>query len=465
MKKTKIICSIGPASSDEKVLEKMIESGMNVARFNMSHGTHESHKLLIDAVKKARENLHAPVGIMIDTKGPEIRVKQFENSNVFLTNGAQFVLTTNQMLGNEKMVSVTYNKLPKILKKGTKILLNDGNIELKVEKTTKTDVICTVVNGGELSNNKSINLPDVKTEMVYLSEQDKSDIAFAKEMGADFLAISFVNCPEDVLSVKEYLNEIKFKHVKIISKIESNEGVKNFDKILKVSDGIMVARGDLGVEIDFVKIPILQKEFISKCNHCGKIVVTATQMLESMITNPRPTRAEISDVANAIFDGSTAIMLSGETAAGKHPVEVVETMKRIAIESENYISGVDRKIEAKNTSKCLGYAVYAMSQTKNIEAIVVATQSGKSAENISSYRPQVPIVACTPNEKIFNKLSIFYGVYPVLDSSYKTLAELKASTLEKTLKTNLVKKGDKVVYVCGQTAGKSGTNSMTIEKI
>ena len=465
MNRTKIVCSIGPTSSDVKTLEKMIDAGMNVARFNMSHGTHESHKALIDAVKQARTNKNRPVAIMIDTKGPEIRIKQFENGKIMLEDGETFVLTTTEVTGNDKHVSVTYKNLPKIVKKGTKILLNDGNIELRAEKTTAKDITCTVVHGGELSNNKSINLPGVKTEMTYLSEQDKSDLSFAKEMDADYLAISFVNCAQDVLDVKKYLKEINFKDVKIISKIESEEGVTNFDKILKVSDGIMVARGDLGVEIDFVKIPILQKEFIKKCNLAGKIVITATQMLESMITHSRPTRAEISDVANAIFDGTTAIMLSGETASGEFPVEAVETMKRIATETENYTETAKSNIITHNDSKSIGYATYALSQTENVSAIIAVTKSGATAQNISAFRPFEPIIACTPSEETYHKMSLFYDVFPVMDRTYKTMDEINSSALKKALDTKLVKKGDKVVLVSGFVAGKSGSSLLAIKKL
>ncbi len=465
MNKTKIVCSIGPASSSVETLEKMIDAGMNVARFNMSHGTHESHKLLIDAVKQTRQNKNKPVAIMIDTKGPEIRVKQFENGKIMLKEGDKFTLTAKDVTGTNEHASITYKTLPKILKKDTKILLNDGNIELCVQKTTTTDIVCEVVHGGELSNNKSINIPGVKTEMPYLSEQDKSDLLFAKEMDADYIAISFVNSADDVLQVKEYLKSINFKDVKIISKIESDEGVKNYDKILKVSDGIMVARGDLGVEIDFVKIPILQKEFIGKCNYYGKIVITATQMLESMIKNARPTRAEISDVANAIFDGTTAIMLSGETASGQFPVETVETMKRIALESENYTDGSNAEIITHNTSRSLGYAVYALSETEDVQAIIVVTKSGITAENISRFKPSVPIIACTPSEKVYNKMSLLYGVCPILDKTYKNMQDINKSSLQKALETGLVEKGDKVVLVSGLVAGKSGSNLMLIEKI
>lgn len=465
MNKTKIVCSIGPASCKVETLEQMIDAGMSVARFNMSHGTHESHKAMIDAVKTARENKSASVGILIDTKGPEIRVKQFEKGKVVLKDNDTFVLTSKDVAGTAEKVSITYKNLPKIIKKDAKILLNDGNIELKVIKTTATEITCLVVHGGELSNNKSINIPGIKTDMPYLSETDKADIAFAKEMDADFIAISFVNCAQDVQDVRNYLKEIKFSNVQIIAKIESEEGVKNFDKILKLSDGIMVARGDLGVEIDFVKIPILQKEFISKCNQAGKIVITATQMLESMIQNARPTRAEISDVANAVFDGSTCIMLSGETASGNFPVETIKTMKRIALESESYQPCPHKTIKTHDTSKSLGYAVYSLAKTEDVNAIVAVTRTGITAENISRFRPTVPVIACTPNKKTFHKMSIMYGVVPVMDKTYKDINQLNDSSFEKALATNIVKKNDKVVLVSGLVAGKSGSNLMFIKKL
>lgn len=466
MNKTKIVCSIGPTSSNVETLENMIDAGMNVARFNMSHGCHSSHKALIDAVKEARKNKNTSLAILIDTRGPEIRIKQFQDNNpVSLIDGQKFVLTTKNICGTCDKVSVTYTNLPKILKKGDTLLLNDGIIELQVNKCTNCEVICTVVHGGELSNNKSINLPGIKTDMPYLSETDKQDILFAKEMNADYVAISFVNSEKDVKCVRQYLKEIDFKDVKIISKIESQEGILNFDKILKASDGIMVARGDLGVEVDFVKIPIFQKEIIRKCNEAGKVVITATQMLESMIYNPRPTRAEISDVANAIFDGTTAIMLSGETASGQFPVEAVETMKKIANEAEQYTKEITFEIQTSNTSESLGYAVYALAKTQNVKAIVCVTKSGETAENISKFFPKVPIIACTPDEKVFHKLSLLYGVFPVLDKTFNNMNDISQSAYKKALSTKLVKKGQNVVFVSGQIAGKSGSNSLLITKL
>ena len=465
MNRTKIICSIGPACADEETITKLALNGMNVARFNMSHGTHESHKQMIDVVKKVREKLNLPIGIMIDTKGPEIRVKDFENGKIFLNQGDKFTLTTKEIVGNEKMVSVTYKGLPKIIKKGCKILLNDGIIELEVLKVTKEDVECEVKTSGELSNHKSINLPGIKTDMPYLSEQDKCDLLFAKEMEADFLAISFISYKEDVLAVKNYLKEIKFTNVKIISKIESADGVKNFDKILALSDGIMVARGDLGVEIDFVKLPTLQKKFIKKCNEEGKICITATQMLESMISNKRPTRAEISDVANAVYDKSTAIMLSGETASGKYPVESVMTMRKIADEIEKDISFEPVEFKTHNTSSSIGYAVCSLADTENVKAINVVTKSGETAMYVSRFHPEIPIIACTPNKRAYYSMSLLYGVVPVLEKEYKNMDDVLKNGIERTKQTNLVKVGDKIVQTGGMTAGKSGSNLLMVKKI
>ena len=465
MSKTKIVCSIGPACNDVEIIEKLALNGMNVARFNMSHGTHESHKEMIEKVKKVREKLNIPIGIMIDTKGPEIRIKNFENDKIFLNIGDEFTLTTKDIVGNQKMVSVTYKKLPKILKIGSKILLNDGSIELEVKKLTKDDVICLVKTNGELSNHKSINLPGIKTDMPYLSEQDKSDILFAKEMEADFLSISFVSFLSDVKDVKNYLKQIHYNKVQIISKIESEDGVKNFDKILSCSDGIMVARGDLGVEVDFVKLPTLQKKFIKKCTDAGKISITATQMLESMIYNKRPTRAEISDVANAIYDGTTAIMLSGETASGKYPVESVSTMRKIAEEVEKELHYHTSEFKTHNTSSSIGYAVCSLADTENVKLINVATKTGDTARFVSRFRPNVPIVACTPDRKTYYQMSILYGVIPILEKEYKNMDDVLKNGMERVKQTNLVKKGDKVVQTGGMKAGKSGSNLLMVKKI
>ena len=465
MNKTKIICSIGPSCDSEEILEKMVKNGMNVARFNMSHGTHESHRAMIDKVKRVREKLGVSVGIMIDTKGPEIRVKNFENGSVFLSEGSEFTLTTRNIVGNEKEVMVTYSNLPKILKKGNSILLNDGIIELQVKKLTSTDVVCDVITSGMLSNHKSINIPGVKTDMPYLSDVDKSDLLFAKEVDADYIALSFISEPNDVKDVRDYLKEIKFTSPQLFSKIESVDGVKNFDKILSISDGVMVARGDLGVEVEFIKLPILQKVFIQKCNEQGKVSIIATQMLESMIFNKRPTRAEVSDVANAIFDGTTAIMLSGETASGKYPVESALTMRKIAEEMEGHLLFEPAPFKTHNTSSSIGYAVCSLAQTENVKAINVVTKSGATARKVSRFRPQIPIVACTPLAKTFYQMSILYGVVPVLEKEYTNMNDVLKNGLERTKETKLVKSGDKVVQTGGLKAGMSGSNLLMVKKL
>ena len=336
MNKTKIICSIGPSSNTSKILTEMIEAGMDIARFNMSHSTHELHKKNFNELQKAIKKTGKKVSVMLDTKGPEIRIRDFKDDKVFLKQGQKFVITTKDILGDNKQVSVNYDKLPAVLKKGNILYINDGVIELQVEKTTKDSIITKVIHGGELSNKKSINLPGIETGIEFLNEKDKCDLEFAKEINAEYIALSFVSHKEDVTKAREFLKSKNLSNLKIISKIESAQGIENFDDILKVSDGIMVARGDLGVEIDFAKIPYYQKEMIKKCKKAKKFVVTATQMMESMTTNPVPTRAEVSDVANAVFDGSSAIMLSGETANGKHPTLVVKTMRHIADEAEKH---------------------------------------------------------------------------------------------------------------------------------
>lgn len=464
MNKTKIICSIGPACNNVETLEKMAKNGMNVARFNMSHGTHASHKEMMEKVKAVREKLSLPIGIMLDTKGPEIRIKNFKNESVILKTGDTFTLTTNDVVGDENIVAVTYKNLPKILEKGNHILLNDGTVELLAQKIFKTDCVCKVLTGGVLSNHKSINIPGVKTDMPYLSDADKSDLLFAKEMDADFLSLSFVSGEEDVRAVKEYLKSINFTTPLLIAKIESVDGVKNFDKILNACDGIMVARGDLGVEVEFIKLPILQKQFIEKCGALGKISITATQMLESMIHNKRPTRAEVSDVANAIFDGSTAIMLSGETASGDHPVESVSTMQQIAEEVEKHLEFKVPTFKTHNTSASIGYAVCSLAQTENVKAINVATKTGITAKNVSRFHPQIPIVACTPEKKIYYQMSMLYGVVPVLENNYENMDDILKQGLKHTIATGLVNSGDKIVQTGGK-AGLSGSNLLTVKKV
>lgn len=465
MKKTKIVCTLGPASSKVSVIKKMISMGMNVARFNMSHGNEASHKTLIDAVKQAREELNQPIGIMLDTKGPEIRVGVFENGSVNLKPQSKFILKTHDCVGNATGVYVNYAHLPEIVNKGSRILLSDGLIELKVISTTSTDVLCEVVHGGVLSNNKSINLPDIDLRMEYLSDKDKKDIKFGLKQDVDILALSFVNCAQDVLDVKNYIASISKKMPLIISKIESKLGVKNMDEIIKESDGIMVARGDLGVEINFESLPLIQKELIEKCNKLGKISITATQMLESMISAPRPTRAEVSDISNAVLDGSSAIMLSGETSVGKYPVETVSVMSKVAQETEKHLQQKAVEIKTSSSSEGIGLASYALASSLNAKCITVVTTTGKSALQVARFKPHAPILALSPNKSTINKLSIVWGTYPILDKRYGTINELLVSSKKKAVKHGYAKQGDTIVSIAGAPSTIDGTNLLTVTKI
>lgn len=466
--KTKIVCTIGPACKDEEILRQMMMAGMNVARFNMSHGTHESHLELINKVKKVRFELGLPVSIMIDTKGPEIRIKQFKEGKVFLKAHQDFALTTENVLGDESIVSVTYDKFPEIITKGTRILLNDGLIELVAENVTEKVVYTKVVVGGELSNNKSINLPSVELNMEYLSDVDKRDLAFGVQQQAEIFSISFVNHAQDVIDVRNYLNSLGDNDAFIIAKVESMKGVENLDEIIDAADGVMVARGDLGVEINFEKLPHIQKLMLEKAKNKGKYSITATQMLESMITNTRPTRAEISDVANAIYDGTSAIMLSGETSAGKYPVLAVETMCKIAKEAEKDVVFKGELVhypQTKDVTCGIGYGACALATSLNAKAILVTTNSGNSAENISRFRPVCDIIALTPNFESFNRLGMLWGVTPLLDKFYYDTDKLLKSARARSLQAKLVKKGDVVIQTAGLMTGISGSNTLVVAEI
>ncbi len=468
MNRTKIVCTIGPACSDVETLKEMMLAGMDVARFNMSHGTHESHKELIDKVKQARFELGLPVAIMLDTKGPEIRIRQFKNGKVMLKKGQNFAITTENVIGDETIVSVTYDKLPTIVRKGTKILLNDGFIELVVMSKTPTVIYTEVVVGGELSNNKSINIPSVELNMEYLSENDKKDLAFGVSEGVDCYSISFVNSAKDVNDVRKYLEGLGVKDSFIISKIESAKGVEKMEEIIEASDGVMVARGDMGVEIPFEKLPHIQKLMIAKSNELGKYSITATQMLESMVHTNRPTRAEISDIANAIYDGTSAIMLSGETSAGEHPVLAVETMQKIANETENtidYQNQLSKFVPTNDVTCALGYAACALSSSLNAAAILVTTNTGASAECISRFKPNSPIIALTPNYNIFFRLGMLWGVTPILDKTYYNTDELLESARQKALQFKVVKKGDIVIQTAGVRTKATGSDMLVVSEI
>lgn len=470
MRKTKIVCTLGPTCSDEKTLTEMCMAGMNVARFNFSHSTYEEHEARIAVVKKVREKLNIPIPIMLDTKGPEYRIKTFKDGKVFLKEGDVFAFTSDDITGDEKKVSVNYKGLAHDLEKGDKILLNNGLLVFEVNETTDTDVICSVIVGGELSDRKSMSFPNKTLKQVYLSEQDKSDIKFGIEHDIDFIACSFVSCKQDLLDVKAYLSEIGAKNIDIIAKIENRTGVDNIEEICEECDGIMVARGDMGVEIPFEELPAIQKHIITKCRLLGKRVITATEMLESMIHNARPTRAEISDVANAVYDGTSAIMLSGETAAGKYPVLAVKTMATIAENTEKNIH-YDRRFlssefKIKNTVDAISHATCGMSIDIAAKAIAVCSLSGMTARMVSRFRPPVDIVGLTTSEKTWRKLALSWGVQPCMCENYPSTDVLFYNAQKLTKDMLKLKNGDKIVITGGVTNGKSGnTNLIKVETL
>ena len=472
MRKTKIICTLGPASSDEKTIAEMVKAGMNVARLNFSHGTHEYHKEIIERIKKVRNELKAPLAIMLDTKGPEIRVKQFRNGSETLETGAKFVLTTKDVEGTKDKVSITYPDLPGQLTEGQKILIDDGNITLCVDSCTDTDINCTVLFGGVIKNNKGINVPNVRVDMKYLSEKDEADLVFGVENDVDFVAASFVRRKEDVVSLRRFIDYHGGHNIKIISKIENIEGVENFDEILEQSDGIMIARGDMGVEIEYERLPGIQKKAIRKIYRAGKMAITATQMMESMIHNNHPTRAEISDVANAVFDGTSAIMLSGETAAGDHPVTVVKAMAKIARQAEKDAFEMDayRGLKCDNDiadiTNAICDAACTTARDVNASAIIAVTKSGYTARRVSKFRPVENIVAATPSEKTFNQLALSWGVYPVLAKNQTDEEKLFRHAVDCAMFTGLLNEGDRVVITAGMPLNVEGTtNLLKVETI
>ncbi len=470
MRRTKIVCTLGPATDDYSVLKNMIRAGLNVARLNFSHSTYDEHKRRMDMVKKARKELGVPVAILLDTKGPEIRIKTFKNGKVELKKGDKFTLTTRDVEGDEKAVSVSYDELPNYVKKGTRILVNDGLIELTVDSVNKTDIVTTVMNDGFLSNRKSINMPDTFIDMPYLSDGDRADIEFGISQDVDYIAMSFVRSVEDVRIVKRLLTEHDANNIQLIAKIENRSGVDNVMSILAECDGVMVARGDMGVEIPFEELPGIQKDIISRCYRSGKKVITATQMLESMITNPRPTRAEISDVANAVYDGSSAIMLSGETAAGNYPVEAVRTMASIAERTESSIHYKKRfnalDADIKSITDAVSHSACAAAFDLDAKAIIAVSQSGYTARKISRFRPSAPIIAPTTSQKAYNQLAMNWGVVPALSKMQESSDDLFKHVVNCALNTGIVTEGDLVVIAAGVPVGVSGnTNTMRIETV
>lgn len=470
IRKTKIVCTIGPACSDEETITKMCLAGMNVARMNFSHNTYKEHGERIALVKKVREKLGLPIAILLDTKGPEYRIKTFKNGKIELHDGDKFTFTTEEVEGDEKRVSVNYKELAHELEKGDKILLNNGLLSFEVEKTTDTDIECKVLIGGELSDRKSMSFPDKTLKQVYLSEQDKQDILFGVKHDIDFIACSFVSCRQDLIDVKEFLRENGVKGIDLIAKIENRSGVDNIEEICQECDGIMIARGDMGVEIPFEELPAIQKKLITKCRLLGKRVITATEMLESMVHNARPTRAEISDVANAVYDGTSAIMLSGETAAGQYPVLAVETMARIAVNTEQNIHYakrfLNREFKIKNTVDAISHATCGMAIDIDAKAIAVCSLSGMTARMVSRFRPHVSIIGITTDEKSWRKLSLSWGVVPVMCENYTSTDVLFYTAARLTKETLGLDSGDKIVLTAGVTNGKSGnTNLIKVETV
>ena len=470
MRKTKIVCTLGPACSDEKTITAMCKAGMNVARLNFSHNNHEDHKKRIDTVKKVRQELGLPIALMLDTKGPEYRIKTFKDGKITLSEGDKFTFTADEIEGDETKVSINYKGLPNDLNEGDIILLNNGLMTFKVISTTDTDVNCEVVVGGVLSDRKSMSFPNKTLKQKYLSDQDKEDIAFGIKEGVDFIACSFVSCKQDLLDVRQFLAEIGAADTELIAKIENRSGVDNIEEICEECAGIMVARGDMGVEIPFEELPAIQKKIITKCRLLGKRVITATEMLESMITNARPTRAEISDVANAVYDGTSAIMLSGETAAGKYPVLSVRTMARIAESAEKNIHYKKRFLSAefkiKNTVDAISHATCGMAIDIDAKAITVCSLSGMTARMVSRFRPPVDIVGLTTDVKTWHKLSLSWGVIPVMCENYPSTDVLFYKAQKLTKKTLNLNDGDKIVITGGVTNGKSGNTSLIkVEKV
>ena len=463
IKKTKIVCTLGPASENEETLRELIKNGLNECRLNFSHGSHEEHKGRMDLVKKLREELNMPTAILLDTKGPEIRTGKFDVPEVFLEEGQTFTITMKDVIGDKERCTVSYKGLANDVKPGDTILIDDGLVGLTVKEVNNDDIVCEVQNSGIVKNHKGVNVPGVKVNLPAITEKDRSDIEFGIEQGIDFIAASFVRKVSDVLAIREILEENNAEHIKIISKIENQEGVENLDEIIEVSDGIMVARGDLGVEIPTEEIPVVQKLMIKKCNEAGKPVITATQMLDSMIRNPRPTRAEVTDVANAIYDGTDAIMLSGETAAGKYPVEAVKTMATIAKRAEETMRNRRDKInKSKNVTDAISYATCTTAMDLEAKAILSSTASGHTARMVSKFRPDCPIVATTSNESVRRQLALTWGVLPLMREKSANIDQVIVNSIEAAKTSNYVSKDDVVVITAG---GGETTNLIKVETV
>ena len=466
LKKTKIVCTIGPASRDADTMREMLEAGMNVARLNFSHGTHEEHRKTIETFRRVRDEQDRPAAILLDTKGPEIRLGDFENGSEILEEGDEFTLTSEECPGTKERVSTTYKALPSQVSLGTSILIDDGRVRLRVTGTTEDEVRCIVVNGGKVSNRKGVNIPNQSLDLEYISEADRQDILFGIEMDVDYVAASFVRSGADVKVLRSLLNENGGDRIKIISKIENTEGIENFKEILALSDGIMIARGDMGVEVDFEKLPGIQKKFIKECCKAGKTVITATQMLESMTHSPAPTRAEITDVANAVFDGTSAVMLSGESAAGDYPVETVKAMAKIVSQAEedaeevNQYKFLEVETNDRDVSNAMGHAACTTAHDIKASAIVAITTSGYTAEMMAKYKPVEPIIAATPDSKTYHQQALTRGVYPVLTQRSSNWNDLMEKAIEGAERMKFVKKGDCIVLSAGMPLQVPGTTNL-----
>lgn len=466
MRKTKIVCTLGPSSSDEKTMEAMLKAGMNVVRLNFSHGTHEEHKKTIEKFRHVRDSLKMPAAVLLDTKGPEIRTGNFARGEETLEDGQTFTLTTETIEGDKERASVTYKDLPKEVVPGDTVLINDGKIVIKVTGTNEKEVTGTVIHGGKISNHKGINLPNVKLNMQYISPQDREDILFGIRNDVDYIAASFVRSAKDVLEIKKLLAENGGKEIKVIAKIESTQGIENFEEILEASDGIMVARGDLGVEVAYEKLPGIQKRFIRRCVQSGKIAITATQMLESMITSPIPTRAEITDVANAVFDGTTAVMLSGETAAGMYPVEAVSAMAKIAKQAEDDQPKVPARnmiwheMNATDTTNAVGHAACTLAKDINATALMAITKTGYTASRMSKFRPDMLIIGSTPYKKTYHQLSLIWGVSPMMAEYRYDIEELFHHSAERAIEEGMIEEGDMLVISAGMPVDVPGNTNI-----
>ena len=465
MRKTKLVCTLGPATDSPEIMRELILAGMNIARFNFSHGTHEEHKKRLQLLRDTSAQLGIPVATLMDTKGPEIRRGNFKNHRATLERGNLFILTSDEVEGDENRVSITFKELAGDLKPGDKVLLDDGLIELRVQAIEGTNIICRVQNGGDVSDKKGVNVPDIALSMPYISERDREDLIFAVGQDFDFIAASFVRTAQDIAEIRKILDEQGCDNIHIIAKIENAQGVANIDEILRLSSGVMVARGDMGVEIPFEDVPVIQKKLIKRAYNAGKFVITATQMLDSMMKNPRPTRAEATDVANAIYDGTSAIMLSGETAAGKYPVESVKTMATIARRAEDDIDYEKRFYgqeypAREDITNAISHATCTTAYDLGAAAIITVTSSGRTARMISRYRPLMPIIGCTYDEKVYRQMNMSWGVIPLMCQVKENTDELFEHAVQQAQKAGLVRSGDIVVITAGVPLGVSGTTNL-----